>query len=252
MFKRHAQEKEVETVNFSFHCFFWERHKSLWELKVGGLPGTAGGRERQGTVAHVWLLSRNNLLAAGPRVDPGRVWAPASEGPQGVEARDSPLLLGGHSVNRPWPLIEGPVHANSMPARVGAGRWETPPCDAWSRHGRHLPENLRENKCLPNTVIIHTQQRLECVRKRNLQDVGKRMWKPSQADVKWFNKHLGLREQNTGVQSSNQFPFLFLHFRAMWKQTTSNLSHLDDQHVQSIGSLATRVTDFRKQKQQKQ
>lgn len=47
------------------------------------------------------------------------MWAPASEGQQGVEALDSPLLLGGPSVNRQCPLIEGPLHANASASQGG-------------------------------------------------------------------------------------------------------------------------------------
>lgn len=47
------------------------------------------------------------------------MWAPASEGQQQVEALDSPVLLGGLSVNRHCPLIERPLHANCSASQGG-------------------------------------------------------------------------------------------------------------------------------------
>lgn len=179
MFKRHAQEKEAKTVDL-FHCFFWERHKSLWELKGRlGRPAASWGWGETGAnrspydhwariclrLDPRWILGGCGLLP--PRVSRcWKLWA----------------ALGFFMVIL-WIRIDRWSSAHSVQIPVPAGRRKTPPWDTRYRHRRHLTESLQENKRLYNIVIIHTLQCLECVRKKNLQDVGKWTLKPSQADV---------------------------------------------------------------------
>lgn len=237
--------KKWKTVDFLFRCSFWERHKSLWELKARlGWPGTGGGG---GQVPPAGPLSTESACGWTP----SGFWEDA-----GSRFRGS---AGGGSSEQPlaslWPLCEGALtmgHGISSAAGVRAGRWKGSPRDTQQGPRRHLPENLRANKRLYNTVTIHTLQCLECVRK-NLQDVGDGMLKLSPANVQWLIT-ISIREKALILPRLSlliNFPLSFSIF-GVWKQALApNASLLCDQHTQSMGNLATRVIDFRKQNNRK-
>lgn len=175
MFKR-----EWKTVDFLFHCIFWEKQEILRAKGTFGLAWCRPGVGR-GQVPTAWPVSAESApsqIPCGFLEDAGR-----------MPLRASRWRSPEHSSTSVWSLWTGIDHSSgacSCQFQCLPGWGHTGKPSLWqSRHRRLLTENLEENKGLYNTVMIHTLQCLERIRKKNLQHGGNWMLKPSQAKVKW-------------------------------------------------------------------